>query len=122
MPSEDPEYPWKVPDGQFIPLLTSQAESEFAVVCPRLQRVTLVGFEALSDTALLGFILARKGLSWIDVIFNRAMQSDIIPPLQHLIAAGLTLSVQYRHHPGLMPAYSPSEIIDENFDRRSMRQ
>ncbi|KAJ7253523.1 hypothetical protein C8J57DRAFT_1473844 [Mycena rebaudengoi] len=122
MPSEDPEFPWRVPDGQFIPLLTSQAESEFAVVCPRLQRVTLVGFEALSDTALLGFILARKGLSWIDVIFNRSMQSDIIPPLQHLIAAGLTLSVQYRHHPGLMPAYSPSEIIDENFDRRSMRQ
>ncbi|KAJ7253554.1 hypothetical protein C8J57DRAFT_1659727 [Mycena rebaudengoi] len=122
MPSEDPETPWGVPDGQFIPLLTSQAESEFAVVCPRLQRVTLVGFNALSDTALLRFILARKGLSWIDVLFNRAMQSDIIPPLQHLLAAGLTLSVQYRPPPALMPAYSPSEIIDPNFGWRSMHQ
>ncbi|KAJ7253541.1 hypothetical protein C8J57DRAFT_1187214 [Mycena rebaudengoi] len=123
MPSEDPENPWGVPDGQFIPLLTSQAESEFAVVCPRLQRVTLVGFNAISDTALLGFILARKGLSWIDVRFDRAMQSDIIPPLQHLIAAGLTLSVQYPPPPDvLLPAYSPSGIIDGNFDWRPMHQ
>ncbi|KAJ7253524.1 hypothetical protein C8J57DRAFT_1473845 [Mycena rebaudengoi] len=121
MLNEDPENPWIVPDGQFIPLLTSQAESEFAVVCPRLQRVTLLEFDALSDTALLDFILARKGLSWIDVLFNRAMQSDIIPPLQHLISTGLTLSVQYRP-PELMPAYSPSEIIDGNFDWRSMHR
>ncbi|KAJ7253540.1 hypothetical protein C8J57DRAFT_1473857 [Mycena rebaudengoi] len=120
--SEDPDIPWGVPDGQFIPLLTPQAESEFAVVCPRLQRVTLLEFYALSDMALLGFILARKGLSWIDVLFNRTMQSDIIPPLQHLIAAGLTLSVQYRPPPAFMPAYSPSEIIDGNFNWRSMRQ
>ncbi|KAJ7253552.1 hypothetical protein C8J57DRAFT_1722440 [Mycena rebaudengoi] len=119
---EDPENPWGVPDGQFIPLLTSQAESEFAVVCPRLQRVSLLEFNALSDTALLDFILARKGLSWIDVLFNRTMQSDIIPPLQHLIAAGLTLSVQYRPNRTRIPTYSPSEIIDGNFDWQFMHQ
>ncbi|KAJ7253549.1 hypothetical protein C8J57DRAFT_1659721 [Mycena rebaudengoi] len=70
MPSEDPEMSWMVPDGQFIPLLTSQAESEFAVVCPRLQRVTLMQFNALSDAALLEFILARKGLVRINVLLT----------------------------------------------------
>ncbi|KAJ7253515.1 hypothetical protein C8J57DRAFT_1473838 [Mycena rebaudengoi] len=118
-PSADPAETWFVPDGQFIPLLTSHAES-VTVVCPRLKRITLMQAKALSDAALLEFILARPGLLEISVLFHREMQLDIAPSLQHLIAAGLTLSLQYQPLPASMPPYSPSEIIDPNFDWRFM--
>ncbi|KAJ7253518.1 hypothetical protein C8J57DRAFT_1722408 [Mycena rebaudengoi] len=117
--SADPEITWLVPDGQFIPLLTPHAESEFTTVCPRLQRITLMRFSTLSDAALLEFILARKGLARIDVLFDRKMQVDIVPSVQHLLAAGLSLSVEYQPL-SLINPYSPSEVIEENYDRRSM--
>ncbi|KAJ7253516.1 hypothetical protein C8J57DRAFT_1237322 [Mycena rebaudengoi] len=118
-PSADPEITYSVPDGQFIPLLTPYAESEFTVVCPRLRRITLMRFSTLSDVALLEFILARKDLARIDVLFSRKMQVDIAPSVQHLLAAGLSLSVEYQPPPPINP-YSPSEAIEENYDRRSM--
>jgi hypothetical protein len=76
-------------------------------------------FSTLSDAALLEFILARKGLARIDVLFSREMQVDIAPSVQHLLAAGLSLSVEYQPPPPINP-YSPSEAIEENYDRRSM--
>ncbi|KAJ7253571.1 hypothetical protein C8J57DRAFT_626920 [Mycena rebaudengoi] len=118
MPSPDPAIPWLVPDGQFIPLLTPRAESEFTVLCPRLQRITLVELSVLSDAALLEFILARKGLSRVTARFNREMQIDIIAPLQHLLATGLTLSVEYRPLPPFRP-YSPSEAIEGHSNQGS---
>ncbi|KAJ7253514.1 hypothetical protein C8J57DRAFT_625857 [Mycena rebaudengoi] len=118
-PSADPATTWLVRDGQFLSLLTPHAES-VTVVCPRLKRITLMRFSTLSDAALLEFILARPGLLEIFVLFSREMQLDIAPSLQHLIAAGLTLSVQYQPPPASMPPYSPSEIIDPNFDWRFM--
>ncbi|KAJ7253536.1 hypothetical protein C8J57DRAFT_1237342 [Mycena rebaudengoi] len=120
-PSADPAMTWFVPDGQFIPLLTPHAESEFTVICPRLQCITLMRFSALSDAALIEFILARKGLSRIDVFFSREMQVDITPSIQHLLAAGPSLSIEYQAPPPINP-YSPSEAIEENYDRRSMYQ
>ncbi|KAJ7253501.1 hypothetical protein C8J57DRAFT_1722395 [Mycena rebaudengoi] len=117
--SADPANPWFVPDGQFIPLLTPHAESEFTVVCPRLQRITLKQAYALSDAALLEFIFARPGLLGISVLFTREMQLDIAPSLQHLLAAGLSLSVEYQPFRPQRNPYSPSEAIEENYNRRS---
>jgi hypothetical protein len=114
-PSADPEITWLVPEGQFIPLLTPHAES-VTVICPRLQRITLMQISALSDAALLEFILARKGLVRIDVLFRREMQLDIAPSIQHLLTAGLSLSVEYKPLPPINP-YSPSEAIEENYNR-----
>ncbi|KAJ7253489.1 hypothetical protein C8J57DRAFT_1659532 [Mycena rebaudengoi] len=100
--SGDPTmHPFKR-DGQFIPLLTPQAQSD--VVCPRLQRINLQGFSALTDAALHEFILARADpqlggvtpLSRIRASFNREIQVNIVPSLQPLLAAGLSLSVQYQ--------------------------
>ncbi|KAJ7253492.1 hypothetical protein C8J57DRAFT_625535 [Mycena rebaudengoi] len=109
-------------DDQFIPLLTPHAESEFTVMCPQLRHITLMRFNTLSDAALLEFILARKGLTRIDVLFSREMQVDIAPSVQHLLAAGLSLSVEYQPFPPIPSLYSPSDLIEENYDRRSMYQ
>ncbi|KAJ7253484.1 hypothetical protein C8J57DRAFT_1137234 [Mycena rebaudengoi] len=126
MPSPDPAVPWTVPDGGFIPLLTPQAQSDFTVVCPRLQRISLRAFNSLSDTALLEFIIARTDpqrggvtpLSRIFAQFTREMEVDIMPSLQPLLAAGLALSVEYRPPPPIH-RYSPSEAI-EGVDQQSM--
>ncbi|KAJ7253491.1 hypothetical protein C8J57DRAFT_1473819 [Mycena rebaudengoi] len=126
MPSPDPAVIWSVPDGGFIPLLTPQAQSDFTVVCPRLQRISLRAFNSLSDTALLEFILARTGpqpdgvtpLSRIFAQFTRGMEVDIVASLQPLLAAGLALSVEYRP-PSPIDRYSPSEAI-EGVDQQSM--
>ncbi|KAJ7274871.1 hypothetical protein C8J57DRAFT_1224435 [Mycena rebaudengoi] len=122
-PSIDPGNPWRVPDGQLIPLLTPQAESDSTVICPRLQRIKLMECSALSDTALLDFILARTSprfigvapLSEIRVRFARKIQVDIMPSLQPLLAAGLAISVEYQPDT-YMPQYSPSETVVEAFD------
>ncbi|KAJ7253503.1 hypothetical protein C8J57DRAFT_1659580 [Mycena rebaudengoi] len=109
----DPPNTWLVPDRQFIPLLTPHAES-VTVVCPRLQRITLMEASALSDAALLEFILARPGLLRVSVLFTREMQLDIAPPLQHLLTAGLSLSLEYRPLLAII-SYSPSDAIEENY-------
>jgi hypothetical protein len=124
MPSTDPGNPWWVPDGQLIPLLTPQTESDSSVICPRLQRIRMMGCSVLSDTALLDFILARMSPQFIGVAplseirarFARKIQVDIMPSLQPLLAAGLAISVEYQPDPYL-PQYSPSETIVEAFDQ-----
>ncbi|KAJ7253527.1 hypothetical protein C8J57DRAFT_1348365 [Mycena rebaudengoi] len=107
-----------IPDARLITLLTPRPESD-SILCPQLQLVALRLFRVLSDTALLEFIQARTGrnlrgvahLSSIRGLFNRKMQVDIIPPLQHLIDAGLQVSLDYKTLDNPSRVYSPLESI-----------
>ncbi|KAJ7500352.1 hypothetical protein B0H11DRAFT_2276007 [Mycena galericulata] len=79
--------PWRpTPDDRLLSLLDS-------TLCPRLQQVTLLQFNALSDDALLAFVQTRTDpslarcarLSRVIAHFSRARQVDIIPSLQQIL-------------------------------------
>ncbi|KAJ7168744.1 hypothetical protein C8R46DRAFT_1092492 [Mycena filopes] len=107
------------PMAQFQSLNASESG-----LCPHLTRITLLNFNHLLDQTLLDFIRARNHgightnseigvapvkLSRVRVHFMRAMQVDIVPALQDIIAGGLQLSVTYAPPPKM--TYSPSEML-----------
>ncbi|KAJ7759451.1 hypothetical protein DFH07DRAFT_772263 [Mycena maculata] len=107
-------------DDRLVPLLTP-IEGPDLILCPYLQSLTLLDFQALSDDALLAFILARTGphldhtarLSSIFIRFNRPRQVDIIPSLQQQITDGLEICLHHQpRSPTLdIPAHS---VVDFN--------
>ncbi|KAJ7269871.1 hypothetical protein C8J57DRAFT_1468805 [Mycena rebaudengoi] len=109
-----PEDIW-IPEGQIVALLTPGKDIDpQAILCPRLRRIQMQNVSRMPETALLEFIQVRTGsdlrhvahLSSVRVEFSQEMTVDIIPPLRHLLAAGLEVSLQYVQPSGF---YSPSE-------------
>ncbi|KAJ7441969.1 hypothetical protein B0H11DRAFT_2292257 [Mycena galericulata] len=105
-----PPGSWRhIPDDRLLSLLDP-------TLCPRLQRLTLLQFDALSDDALLAFVQTRTDpsldrcarLSRVNVNFLRAQQVDIIPSLQQSIADGLEIRLDYAP-PAASPTYSVAE-------------
>ncbi|KAF7374285.1 hypothetical protein MSAN_00311600 [Mycena sanguinolenta] len=105
--SKFPEY-----DPGLIPLLTPNSTTlEDAVLCPHLQHITLLRFSAMTDAALLAFLLARTDpslptgtrLTSARVHISRPPDTDsnitFTPTLQQRMADGLQLSLEYRVSP-----------------------
>ncbi|KAJ6512558.1 hypothetical protein C8R45DRAFT_1087713 [Mycena sanguinolenta] len=123
--SKFPEY-----DPRLVPLLLSKDP----ILCPHLQRITLARFSAVSDAALLAFLLARTDPSLpvddrltsarLDIIRSPDTDIRLIPALQQRITDGLQLSVEYevlsgRIHHGRASNYLTSRTIrnqDESHD------
>ncbi|KAJ6457530.1 hypothetical protein C8R47DRAFT_170014 [Mycena vitilis] len=88
------------PDPNF---LTCLAPRLGPLVCPLLDSVQLLGFQAASDEAVLQFVLSRTTakidavarLAHLEVVFHRSMSFDIMPQLEDAIADGLDISIQY---------------------------
>ncbi|KAJ7447123.1 hypothetical protein B0H11DRAFT_2290284 [Mycena galericulata] len=109
-PHFGPWGPTGTPDGRLLSLLDS-------TLCPRLQQLTLLQFNALSDDALLAFVQTRTDpsldrcarLSRVNAHFARARQVDIIPSLQQSIADGLEIRLDYAAQSHASPLYSVVE-------------
>ncbi|KAJ7500307.1 hypothetical protein B0H11DRAFT_1800691 [Mycena galericulata] len=111
-PPPPPYFAWvPTPDDRLLSLLDS-------TLCPRLQQLTLLQFNALSDDALLRFVQTRTDpsldrcarLSRVNVQFLRARQVDIIPSLQQSIANGLEIRLDYTAQSrAASPTYSVAE-------------
>ncbi|KAJ7681893.1 hypothetical protein DFH06DRAFT_283797 [Mycena polygramma] len=88
------------PDPNFLTRLTPRLGP---LVCPLLDSVQLLGFNAASDEAVLQFVLSRTTakidavarLAHLEVVFSRLMSFDIMPRLKDAIAGGLDISINY---------------------------
>ncbi|KAJ7185314.1 hypothetical protein C8R46DRAFT_376397 [Mycena filopes] len=102
---------WKIyeGDGEFLTHLTDGDDAGPAL-CPQLRRVEFQNFSAVSDAALLRFILARAGfLTHVTASFRRRLLEDITSQLEEAVVAGLALSIQY-DAPQVLK-YSPKEGV-----------
>ncbi|KAF7344427.1 F-box domain-containing protein [Mycena sanguinolenta] len=91
------------PERRRDPLFFTQLVPE---LCPRLQRVELSDFKALSDATILEFILSRSQLQNVVRLarfscrLQRDMQRDVLPALE---STGCVVDLKYDSVP---PAYS----------------
>ncbi|KAJ7167984.1 hypothetical protein C8R46DRAFT_996182 [Mycena filopes] len=106
-------------------LQLAHSATDGAMPCPRLQILELKNFEEVSDDTILDFLRARNAghnepvclLSRFACRFSRGMQSDILPALQDLIAAGLEVDLTYTEPPPQIP-YFAFEGTEEEEDMR----
>ncbi|KAJ7730705.1 hypothetical protein DFH07DRAFT_1065961 [Mycena maculata] len=106
-------------DGRFILSLNRMDAGD--VLCPDLEQIELLYFDALSDQTLLEFIQARGAaigrasrLSSVRALLGRPMETDIIPLLQPLIDDGLDVALDYDYQPQAPHMYSPSEALERD--------
>ncbi|KAJ7617288.1 hypothetical protein FB45DRAFT_933803 [Roridomyces roridus] len=96
------------PPKHSLPIFPIVASSKPGpILCPRLQKLALLNFSALSDDTLLHFILARTDpkivhspmacLERVRAYFRRTQQIDLaaLPSIQECVAAGLELRLEY---------------------------
>jgi len=92
-----------LPDLRVWTSLTPTADNLDNLLCPKLQSVKFLGFNATPDSVLLAFVRARteshfikvSHLSSVRAQFWRPRQMDIVPALHQAIANGLDLSLLY---------------------------
>ncbi|KAJ7615847.1 hypothetical protein FB45DRAFT_234518 [Roridomyces roridus] len=119
-------------DSTVVPMLTPIATHPEATstICPRLERLKLLNYQALSDEDLLAFVLARTvdnsnldsdsdsspiaRLSELAVQFNRWSQVDILPSLTQQIAHGLKIHLGYLPKPKF-DEYSVAKENDSSY-------
>ncbi|KAJ7893247.1 hypothetical protein B0H13DRAFT_2665509 [Mycena leptocephala] len=99
----EPVLPAKLDGRQDLGFLAPLAPTSGPLLCPNLSRLSLFELDGLSDAALLAFIQTKMGptsgkvprLTHFTAYLQRAMECDILQPLQPLIAGGLHVSLNY---------------------------